>query len=137
MTTNKMDHGILLSFCFLKNRIGSAFVEETALDWTRNMSACIKGRHINFLFVMVRTQWEPFYVIDKTTYDRAIIIKKLMTVLKWIVTTLTIDIIYIYGLRNSSKCLFSWFQCMFCIVRVNIMSQFCGNWWLCCIRNHQ
>ena len=32
MTTNKMDHGILLSFCFLKNRIGSAFVEETALD---------------------------------------------------------------------------------------------------------
>ena len=73
MTTNKMDHGILLSFCFLKNRIGSAFVEETALDWTRNMSACIKGRHINFLFVMVRTLWKPFYVIDKTTYDRAIL----------------------------------------------------------------
>ena len=58
MTTNKMDHGILLSFCFLKNRIGSAFVEETALDWTRNMSACIKGRHINFPFVMVWTIWD-------------------------------------------------------------------------------
>ena len=77
MTTNKMDHGILLSFCFLKNRIGSAFVEETALDWTRNMSACIKGRHINFLFVMVRTLWRPFYVIGKTTYDRANIKKSL------------------------------------------------------------
>ena len=65
MTTNKMDHGILLSFCFLKNRIGSAFVEETALDWTRNMSACIKGRHINFPFVMVLTLWEPFYFTHK------------------------------------------------------------------------
>ena len=70
MTTNKMDHGILLSFCFLKNRIGSAFVEETALDWTRNMSACIKGRHINFPFVMVWTLLEPFHFTHKTTYEK-------------------------------------------------------------------